>query len=128
MHLINCCKNGSIQTLPVVLPQILYDAASGRAPARLPADRRPTGRGVPPAIPIAPPAIQKQFSGPGVRAQSPLSRQFTPPAPLNPTMSGGNSASGGEWAISAREKAEFDNLFNSVDRSGRGFITGMSVR
>ncbi|KAI5800228.1 hypothetical protein DFH27DRAFT_482667 [Peziza echinospora] len=124
MHLINCCKNGSIQTLPVVLPAVLYDAASGRPPARLPADRRPTGRGVPPAIPTAPAAIPKQFSGSGVRAQSPLSRQFTPPAPLNPTMSGNAAVPGGEWAISAREKAEFDNLFNNVDRSGRGFITG----
>ncbi|KAF8426694.1 hypothetical protein EV426DRAFT_641081 [Tirmania nivea] len=127
MHLINCTKNGSLQALPAVLPPALYEAASGRSPAR-PQERRPTGgRGTSnmpaaPTAPIAPP-IPKQFSG--GRAQSPLSRQFTPPGPLHPSLSGGAPPPlGGDWAITPREKQEFDNLFNSVDRTGKGFITG----
>lgn len=121
MHLINCTKNGTLQALPTVLPPALYEAASGRPQVR-PAERRPTGGRIPPPMPTVPP-IPKQFSG--GRAQSPLSRQFTPPGPLHPNLSGGGPPpSGGEWAITPREKAEFDNLFNTVDRTGRGFITG----
>jgi epidermal growth factor receptor substrate 15 len=33
-------------------------------------------------------------------------------------------SSGGDWAVSPREKAEFDSLFNQVDKEGKGFITG----
>lgn len=119
MHLINCTKNGSLQALPPALPPALYEAASGRPPAR-PQERRPTGGRVPPNIPTVPP-IPKQFSG--GRAQSPLSRQFTPPGPLHPNLSGG-APPPPDWAITPREKQEFDNLFNSVDRAGKGFITG----
>ncbi|KAF8476139.1 hypothetical protein BDZ91DRAFT_690031 [Kalaharituber pfeilii] len=119
MHLINCTKNGSLQALPSALPSGLYEAASGRRP---PPDRRPPGKAIPPNIPNAPP-LPKQFSG--GRAQSPLARQFTPPGPLNPTVTGVTpQQTGGEWAISPREKAEFDNLFASVDRDGKGYITG----
>lgn len=121
MHLINCTKNGSLQALPTVLPPALYEAASGRPPAR-PQERRPTGGRAPPNMPTVPP-IPKQFSG--GRAQSPLSRQFTPPGPLHPNLSGSAPPPpGGDWAITPREKQEFDNLFNSVDRTGKGFITG----
>ncbi|RPB26251.1 hypothetical protein L211DRAFT_835615 [Terfezia boudieri ATCC MYA-4762] len=121
MHLINCTKNGSLQALPTVLPPALYEAASGRPSAR-PQERRPTGGRVPPNIPTVPP-IPKQFSG--GRAQSPLSRQFTPPGSLHPNLSGGAAPlPDGDWAITPREKQEFDNLFNSVDRTGKGFITG----
>lgn len=118
MHLINCTKNGTLPVLPQVLPPGLYDVASGRVPAaRPPPDRRPPPRGFSPGAPAVPP-IPKQFSGNQVRAQSPLSRQYTPPMTIPP------QPSGGDWAVSAREKAEFDSLFNQVDKEGKGFITG----
>ena len=128
MHLINCCKNGSLQALPNALPPALYDAASGRPLARNQSERRPTGRPMPPPMSAVPP-IPKQFSG--GRAQSPLSRQFTPTGPLHPNLSGGPpqpqpppAAAGGEWVITPGEKLEFDALFGQVDRTGRGYITG----
>lgn len=115
MHLITCVKNGTLQALPTALPPALYDAAAGRPLAR-PQERRSTGGRAPSQMPTPPP-IAKQFSG--TRAQSPLSRQFTPPAALNPNLSGG-----GEWAITSREKVDFDAQYAKVDRDGKGYITG----
>lgn len=121
MHLINCSKNGTLPVLPQILPPGLYEVASGKAPAARPPPpqvRPPPGAGprFGPGVPNVP-QIPKQFSGP--RAQSPLSRQFTPPIPIPAQASG-------DWAVTPREKQEFDALYAQVDRTNKGFITGRS--
>lgn len=79
-------------------------------------------------IPPIPP-IPNQFSGPQAqRAQSPLSRNFTPPVPQNANaiqrdLTGGGAA-GGPWAVTPADKQRFDAVFLTVDKAGRGFITG----
>lgn len=118
MHLITCSKNGSLPILPQILPPGLYEAAAGRLPARTGPDRRGAGRGLPPTLPPIPP-IPKQFSGQQQRAQSPLSRQFTPPITQALPPQGT-----GDWAISAADKARFDQVFLTIDKQNRGFITG----
>jgi epidermal growth factor receptor substrate 15 len=123
MHLITCCKNGSLPALPQILPPGLYDAASGRPPTRNGPDRRQPGRAMPPV-----PPIPKQFSGPQAqRAQSPLSRNFTPPVPQNANAIQ-RDITGGGWAVSAADKERFDQVFMTVDKANRGVITGMSSR
>ncbi|KAI5841947.1 hypothetical protein DFP73DRAFT_608896 [Morchella snyderi] len=119
MHLITCSKNGSLPVLPQILPPGFYEAAAGRIPARPGPDRRQAGRGVPPNMPPIPP-IPKQFSGNlQQRAQSPLSRQFTPPVTQALPRQGT-----GDWAINAADKARFDQVFLTIDKQNRGFITG----
>lgn len=118
MHLITCSKNGSLPILPQILPPGLYEAAAGRLPARTGPDRRGAGRGLPLTLPPIPP-IPKQFSGQQQRAQSPLSRQFTPPITQALPPQGT-----GDWAISAADKARFDQVFLTIDKQNRGFITG----
>ncbi|KAA8894505.1 hypothetical protein FN846DRAFT_900891 [Sphaerosporella brunnea] len=120
MHLITCCKNGSLPVLPQILPPGLYDAAAGRPPTRSGPDRRaPGGRPMPPM-----PPIPKQFSGPQAqRAQSPLSRNFTPPVP-QPANAIQRDLTGGGWVVSPADKQRFDAVFLTVDKAGRGVITG----
>lgn len=120
MHLITCCKNGALPTLPQILPPGLYDAASGRPPARSGPDRRQTARAMPPV-----PPIPKQFSGPQAqRAQSPLSRNFTPQVPQNANAIQRDLTGGSGWAVSPADKQRFDAVFLTVDKANRGVITG----
>ncbi|KAI5819108.1 hypothetical protein BZA77DRAFT_291111 [Pyronema omphalodes] len=121
MHLITCCKNGSLPALPQILPPGLYEAATGRPTTRNGPDRRgPGGQRMPPV-----PPIPKQFSGPqgAQRAQSPLSRNFTPPVPQNANAIQ-RDLTGGGWLVSPQDKARFDSVFLTVDTTGRGVITG----
>lgn len=105
--------------LPQMLPPALYEAAAGRPGTRNGPERRQTGRSMPPV-----PPIPKQFSGPQAgRAQSPLSRQFTPPA-QQPPIQRDNT---GGWAIKPEDKARFDQVFLTVDKANSGFITGMNL-
>ncbi|THV50516.1 hypothetical protein BGAL_0147g00190 [Botrytis galanthina] len=105
MHLIASFKSGQLRALPNILPAGLYEAATRRGPA----SRQSTGNGAMSAIP-------RQFSGQHGRASSPLSRPaFTPPIP---------QPSAGDWAISPIDKQKFDSIYQGLDRSGKGFITG----
>ncbi|KAF7960158.1 hypothetical protein EAE96_001757 [Botrytis aclada] len=105
MHLIASFKSGQLRALPNILPAGLYEAATRRVPA----SRQSTGNGAMSAIP-------RQFSGQHGRASSPLSRPaYAPPIP---------QPSAGDWAISPIDKQKFDAIYQGLDRSGKGFITG----
>ncbi|KAF1918128.1 hypothetical protein BDU57DRAFT_514709 [Ampelomyces quisqualis] len=108
MHMLASYRTGNMKALPNALPPGLYEAASRRG--QLPP---------PPGRPEQSAAIPRQFSGQNApRTQSPLSRP--------PFGAPGQSAQaiGSDWLISPQEKASYDNLFNGVDKAGRGFITG----
>ncbi|KAJ4287598.1 hypothetical protein N0V90_012301 [Kalmusia sp. IMI 367209] len=106
MHLLASFRTGAMKQVPSTLPAGLYEAAARRGPVP------PLGR----QDPIAP--IPRQFSGQGPqRTHSPLRNTYnTPPQSVQ--------ATGSDWAISPQEKTSYDNLFNKVDTTGRGFITG----
>lgn len=106
MHLLASFRTGAMKQVPTTLPAGLYEAAARRGPVAT------LGR----PDPIAP--IPRQFSGQGPQpTHSPLRNQYsTPPQSVQTT--------GSDWAISAQEKTSYDNLFNKVDTTGRGFITG----
>ena len=85
--------------LPTTCPPALFDAASRMVPP----DRRAA---------VAQSAIPRQFSG-EPRTSSPANRQpFRSPQAAT------------EWAITPQDKALFDTLFDKVDDSRLGFITG----
>ena len=103
MHLLNALKTGVLKTVPTSLPPGLVEAAR-----RHPGPRQsPTHTG-------GMPAIHPQLSGSGnMRTGSPLARG----AP-------GYPATGGDWAITPAEKTKFDSIYDTIDKSRRGFITG----
>ncbi|KAF3931763.1 hypothetical protein ABW19_dt0201307 [Dactylella cylindrospora] len=124
MHLIQCTMNGSMPALPSSLPPALFDAAlRGPRPSTSDGRQRPSPgpgpRPVPAGVPTVPP-IPRQFNP--TRAQSPLRQQFTPP-PM-PPPNAVPSPTDVPWAITAVEKAKFDNHFQEVDTGNKGFITG----
>uniref|UniRef100_L2FQ32 Ef hand domain protein n=1 Tax=Colletotrichum fructicola (strain Nara gc5) TaxID=1213859 RepID=L2FQ32_COLFN len=104
MHLLTSMKTGALRGLPNILPAALYEAATRRGPAA------PTGTG-----PIS--AIPRQMSGSAqFRAGSPLGR---PPITAQTT-----GTPGSDWLITSADKARFDALYNDLDKSQKGFITG----
>ncbi|KAL1837513.1 hypothetical protein VTJ49DRAFT_3680 [Mycothermus thermophilus] len=115
MHLLTSIKTGALRALPTILPAALYEAATRRphVGASLPRQQSPTT-----AAPVIPPvpAIPKQFSGQAplqqMRTGSPLGR---PPIAAQTT---------GDWLVTPGDKARFDQLFDDLDKSKKGFITG----
>ena len=111
MHLLASYKNGSMRTLPQILPAGLYEAAARRGIPRQVTGSRPTSNGGSAS------AIPRQFSGTGHPGQTPPTRSGTMPAQqATPT--------GDQWAVSAQDKAQFDQIYATVDTQNRGYITG----
>jgi epidermal growth factor receptor substrate 15 len=107
MHLLASFKSGQLRALPNLLPAGLYEAASRRPPSR-----QASGTGAMSAIP-------RQFSG-APRTSSPLSRAAFSTPPQFPQATGSST----DWAITPSDKLKFDNIYNTLDRTNRGFITG----
>ncbi|KAK4464651.1 tubulin alpha chain [Cladorrhinum samala] len=112
MHLLTSMKTGALRGLPNILPAALYEAATRRAPAgaSIPRQQSPTTA----AQPIS--AVARQLTGPApiqaMRTGSPLGR---PPIVAQTT---------GEWLVTPQDKARFDLLYEELDKSKKGFITG----
>ena len=112
MHLLASYKSGSLRALPQILPAGLYEAAARRGVSRQNTGTRPTSDTVASAIP-------RQFSGANYqRPSSPLARppQMGQQIPASPAGDG--------WAISPQEKAQFDQIYATIDTGNKGFITG----
>lgn len=110
MHLLTSMKTGSLRALPHVLPAPLYEAATRRGSLSSAPRQSPTNTGMS--------AIPRQLSGTAqVRTGSPLGRP-----PIGPQGTGSGGAS--DWAVSATDKAKFDQIYNDLDKSNKGYITG----
>lgn len=108
MHLLTSFKSGALRGIPQVLPPGLYEAASRRGSGRPSFGSRPE---VPPV-----PAIPKQFTGPQRTA-----------SPMSPRQFGGQvsaQTTGGDWLITPQEKSHFDGIFETVDTTRAGIISG----
>ena len=117
MHLLASYREGSLRALPHNLPAGLYEAAARRG---IPPPRPLSGSRQPPNVPTAS-AIPRQFSGSSSqRPSSPLARQPYTAAAVQPQP----TASTGDWVINPQEKAQYDGQFDSLDSSGKGFVTG----
>ena len=107
MHLLASYKNGSLRALPQILPSGLYEAATRRGVARQVTGPRPPSDG------ILPSTIPRQFTGTGYPTQA-------PPA-ARPQQA---ASTGDQWAVSPQDKAQFDQIYATVDVQNRGYITG----
>ncbi|KPI41820.1 putative calcium-binding protein [Cyphellophora attinorum] len=109
MHLLASFKSGQMRGVPNTLPPGLYEAALRRPP--------PVGQRGPGSRPgSAQPQIAPQFSGYG-RPQSPITRAQAG-TPLS------QQSTGEMWLINAPDKAKFDQIFATIDKSGSGYISG----
>ncbi|KAI4209762.1 MAG: hypothetical protein LQ351_007358 [Letrouitia transgressa] len=114
MHLLASYKSGAMRALPQILPAGLYEAASRRGIPRQGTGSRPTPDAIAPAS-----TIPRQFSG--TSYQRPGSPAARPPLPLSQRP---ETPTGGLWAVSPQDKAQFNQIFATVDTANRGFITG----
>lgn len=127
MHLLTCMKTGTLRTLPSILPAALYEAAT----QRIPKSSSP-GPGIPPV-----PPIPKQLSGTAqhqtqMRTGSPLARQPIAPPPVAPQPTGmplrmtpqTTGMPGTDWLVTPQDKTRFDQFYDTIDTTHRGFITG----
>ena len=114
MHLLLSFKNGSLRALPQMLPAGLYEAAARRGVLRNTNNSRPS-----PGVAAAS-AIPRQFSGSGAQ------RLATPPprAPYGQISISSTPTGSDQWVVTAQEKAQYDQIFATVDPAKRGFITG----
>ena len=112
MHLLASYKNGSMRALPQILPSGLYEAAARRGVARQVTGSRPTSDGGPPS------AIPRQFINAGYPAQAPSTAR-PQQAPFQQATSTGD-----QWAVSPQDKAQFDQIYATVDTQNLGYITG----
>ncbi len=98
-----------MRALPQILPPGLYEAAARRGVPRQMTGSRPTSDSAPA------PVIPRQFSGSGYAGgpSSPARQSFRQATPT-----------GDEWAVTPKDKVQFDQIYASVDTQNRGFITG----
>lgn len=112
MHLLASYKNGSMRALPQMIPAGLYEAAARRGIPRQNTSSRPISENAASAIP-------RQFSGASFqRTSSPLA------GPPQGQPAGALTISSDGWAISPQDKAQFDQIYATIDTANRGFITG----
>ena len=111
MHLLASFKNGSMRALPQILPAGLYEAAARRGAPRQMTGSRPTSDGA------QGPVGSRQYSGAEYQGQRPLPQSTAAPF-QQPTPTGD------QWAVSAQDKTQFDQIFATVDTQNRGVITG----
>ena len=101
MHLLTSLKSNTLRSLPHVLPAALYDAAT-RATSGA-ARQSPHNTGMSPL----------GLTGSGLaRTGSPIGR-----SPLGPQAGSG-------WAVTPADKAKFDEVYATLDKANRGYITG----
>ncbi|OAA80331.1 EF hand domain protein [Akanthomyces lecanii RCEF 1005] len=99
MHLLTSTNSGALRSLPTVLPPAILEVAAGRGPARQ--SPRTSNAGLPRQL-------TGQLSG-QQRTGSPLGR---PPQ------------TGGDWLVTSADKARFDQLYATLDKTNKGYITG----
>ncbi|KAK5661312.1 hypothetical protein OQA88_11207 [Cercophora sp. LCS_1] len=112
MHLLASMKSGALRGLPNILPAALYEAATRRPPSATGLPRQQSPTAVTPPISAVPRQLTGQGQIPQMRTGSPLGR---PPVAAQTT---------GDWLITPTDKARFDALYDELDKTKKGFITG----
>ncbi|OAA58201.1 EF hand domain protein [Cordyceps fumosorosea ARSEF 2679] len=95
MHLLTSTNSGALRTLPTVLPPTILEVAAGRGPGRQ--SPRTSNAGLP------------RLSGQQHRTASPL---------------GPGPQPGSDWLVTSADKARFDQLYATLDKTSKGYITG----
>lgn len=96
-----------MRALPQILPAGLYEAAARKGIPRQATGSRPTSDGTPAST------IGRQFSG------GPQNQPRAPTASFQQA-----TPTGDQWAITPQDKAQFDQIYSTVDSQNRGFVTG----
>jgi epidermal growth factor receptor substrate 15 len=136
MHFLQATMNGSLATLPAQLPPGLYEQASGGT--SLPLTAQNTGGSASGALP-------RQLTGSGGYLPRQLTGQQGYGTPVSPQASGirapgtasflspqrtgfaAQQAAGGDWSVSAADKAKADRFFDGLDTERKGTLEGQAA-
>lgn len=99
MHLLTSTNSGALRSLPNVLPPAILEVAAGRGPARQ--SPRTSNAGLP-----------RQLTGQ-------LTGQQRTASPLGP-----GPQAAGDWLVTPADKGRFDQLYATLDKTNKGYITG----
>ncbi|KAF0391995.1 Epidermal growth factor receptor substrate 15 [Gigaspora margarita] len=95
MYFVQNTMNGTIKSIPSVLPEGLYDMASGKTPST----------SSPSSLPTSPQPASRQIAGVVDSPMSPIIQNYS-------------------WDVTAEDKATYDRYFTSVDGINKGYLTG----
>ncbi|CCG80517.1 UBA/TS-N domain protein [Taphrina deformans PYCC 5710] len=137
MHLVQSMMNGTIKSLPSQLPPGVFESAANATSAGSSSRSQRQQSSISSVRSQEP--LQQQFSG--QRQPVPMRSQLTGPpgrnqpaaqmspvrqnpTPQNQSQQMPSSAGEAEWDVKPHEKANYDNLFNDLDKSQKGHVTG----
>ncbi|KAL5596526.1 uncharacterized protein BROUX77_007210 [Berkeleyomyces rouxiae] len=122
MHLLSALKTGAMRGLPTTLPAGLFEAASGRGGVamNMAARQSPAPTGAGPNIPPLP--TQIGTNPPVLRPAATGARPST--ATIQPQSTGFGASLSSDWLVTPPEKQRFDQFYDDLDKSRRGYITG----
>ncbi|KAG0037382.1 hypothetical protein BGZ82_002624 [Podila clonocystis] len=129
MYYIQHTMDGSIATLPAVLPSAVLKACAGAGAG--------AGAGMLASPVLSAQTLSRQMTGNNINIHNPvIARQMTGSlsmnsSPLAKQNTGGNTIFGTPapstdipWDITPEEKTKFDRFFEQLDPSGTGFVGG----
>lgn len=129
MYYIQHTMDGSIATLPAVLPPAVLKACAGVGAG--------AGAGMLASPVLSAQTLSRQMTGNNINIHNPvIARQMTGSlsmnsSPLAKQHTGGNNIFGTPapstdipWDVTPEEKAKFDRFFEQLDPSGTGFVGG----
>jgi epidermal growth factor receptor substrate 15 len=129
MYLIQACMSGQLSFVPTSLPPGLYEQAAGKPLESVIAHSTGGSTGISPMVGSFNRPIQPQYTGQPLQPQS-TGQRFAPPAlPSRPAASTNafmqpQFTGQPQWDVTAAEKANSDQHFDTLDTSRRGFVEG----
>ena len=134
MHYIQGTMNGTITTLPTVLPNGMYESASDHSsvpstplqPQRTGTDQHIMPSPVP-ASALAPPSASMPAAVPPRATTLVTGPAPQPSSPSAPTAGSSSGPLSDGWAITPADKTRYDGFFDSLDTERAGYVDGSVV-
>jgi epidermal growth factor receptor substrate 15 len=132
MYLIRASMAGALPTIPQALPPYIYEQAkSGPDSVATHVTGSSTFSPSPTAVGFPRPggSIQPQYTGTGIIQPQMTGQRAAPPLPARTSAISSfplaPQATGQlQWDVTPREKAQFDQFYDTLDTQKRGFIEG----
>ncbi|KAJ3163720.1 hypothetical protein HDU86_000314 [Geranomyces michiganensis] len=121
MYLITKLRQGVLTTIPAVVPADLWTSVNRSARSSSESISDPIPSSESPLQGLAPPPSARSLN----RMSTMIPGTASPRVDRRRTMIG-NAAFGvnTDWAVTAEEKTQFDQYFDSIDTSNKSFVTG----
>ncbi|KAI8906083.1 hypothetical protein DFJ77DRAFT_202338 [Powellomyces hirtus] len=125
MYIITKLRQGTMTTVPAAVPAELWTAVGLSQRATAESGNESPGQRLGLNALAPPPASGRPLSRMSTMVSGPPSPRMDRRRTIIGTPAGfGGSSVGGEWAIKDEEKMQFDQYFDNIDRTKKGFVTG----